>query len=466
MSTSDVAPRLQRWVCVLVVVGVWAAIYLPGLGTLEIKGEEGRRILPAVTMLRTGDYLSPQIGSAAYLRKPPLINWLVAASIKLTGRQNEWSARFPSALSVLAVALVFVTIARGTLGAAGALSAALIWLTSFGLIEKGRLIEIEALYASLTGLAFICWLSWWQERRSPWLTWTVPWIFLGLGLLAKGPVHLIFFYAVVFAILWKGRQGRELLRPSHWVGVIFMLGIFAAWAVPYLMSLQAGHVTHMWSRQFSGRLSGEDFHFRGWIQNIPRGLGYFLPWTLLVPVFWRKQRPATDVVVGLACGIAVPFVVVSLLPGALSRYNMPLLAPSAWLMAMLLGGELRWPRLITALTCVVMIGYGFAVTPFLGRREKVRNIAARINQAIPPNETLYAVDPDYQPWLFYVREPLVYLPELTDVPADARDILVQGQDEDAVRESRQWWPRRARIVLRVQDYRKRSATLLRIEGDR
>src|ERR1043166_1254043 len=26
----------------------WAAIYLPGLGTLEIKGEEGRRILPAV----------------------------------------------------------------------------------------------------------------------------------------------------------------------------------------------------------------------------------------------------------------------------------------------------------------------------------------------------------------------------------------------------------------------------------
>ena len=64
-----------------------------------------------------------------------------------------------------------------------------------------------------------------------------------------------------------------------------------------------------------------------------------------------------------------------------------------------------------------------------------------------------------------MREPLVYLPELADVPADARDILVQGQHEDAVRESNQWLPRRARIVLRVQDYRKRSATLLRTEGD-
>ena len=28
---------------------VWAAIYLPRLGSLEIKGQEGSRILPAVT---------------------------------------------------------------------------------------------------------------------------------------------------------------------------------------------------------------------------------------------------------------------------------------------------------------------------------------------------------------------------------------------------------------------------------
>ncbi len=101
------------WRRVLVVIAVWAAIYFPGLGTLEIKGEEGRRILPAVTMLQTGNFLVPQVGSDPYFRKPPLINWLVAASFKLTGRHNEWSARLPSVLCVLAVALAFVTIARG-----------------------------------------------------------------------------------------------------------------------------------------------------------------------------------------------------------------------------------------------------------------------------------------------------------------------------------------------------------------
>src|SRR6266496_871110 len=31
-------------------------------------------------------------------------------------------------------------------------------------------------------------------KRSPWLTFVVPWIFLGLGLLAKGPSHVLFFY--------------------------------------------------------------------------------------------------------------------------------------------------------------------------------------------------------------------------------------------------------------------------------
>ena len=139
------------------VIACWAAIYLPALGSLEIKGEEGRRILPAVTMLDTGNYLVPQVGSEPYYRKPPLVNWLVAASFKITGARNEWTARLPSVLCVLAVALAFITVARRSLGPNGSLIAALIWLANFGTIEKGRLIEIEALYVSLfaAGLHFL-----------------------------------------------------------------------------------------------------------------------------------------------------------------------------------------------------------------------------------------------------------------------------------------------------------------------
>src|SRR6266850_4807192 len=108
---------MSRALNLLLVLTCWAAIFLPALGSLEIKGEEGRRILPAITMLETGNYLVPQVGSEPYYRKPPLVNWLVAISFYLTGHRNEWTARLPSGLSVLAVALAFIIVARASLGA-------------------------------------------------------------------------------------------------------------------------------------------------------------------------------------------------------------------------------------------------------------------------------------------------------------------------------------------------------------
>src|SRR4029077_2124146 len=141
-----------------------------------------------------------------------LVNWLVAGSFKICGARNEWTPRPPSVVCVLAVALAFVGIARRSLGPNGSLAAAMIWLTNFGLLEKGRLIEIEALYVSLGALAFIFWMSGWNQPRLRWLGWTLPWIFLGLALLAKGPLVLFFFYAVVIAVLGQAKEMRQLYQ--------------------------------------------------------------------------------------------------------------------------------------------------------------------------------------------------------------------------------------------------------------
>src|SRR5205809_4365105 len=204
---------------VLVVLLVWAVIYLPALGSLAIKGGEGRRILPAIGMLKSGNYIVPEVGGNPYFRKPPLVNWLVAASFRIFGVRNEWTARLPSAVAVLAVAIAFVTVARASLGPKGSIIAALIWMTNIGMIEKGRLIEIEALYVSLCGLAIIFWLSFFLQKHSPWLTWIPAFVFLGLGLLAKGPTHLFFFYGVVLAVLAYWKDWRFLVHPAHFVGL-------------------------------------------------------------------------------------------------------------------------------------------------------------------------------------------------------------------------------------------------------
>lgn len=467
-----------------IVLLIWAAIYLPGLGSLEIKGEEGRRILPAVTMLETGDFLIPHVGSEPYFRKPPLVNWLVAASFKITGHRNEWTARLPSALCVLTVALVFITVARASLGANGSLIAALIWMANFGMIEKGRLIELEALYVSLLGLAMICWLSWWEQRRSPWLTWIVPAVFLGLGVLAKGPVHLLFFYAVVVAVLHRAGELRKLWHPAHLAGIAVVIGIFAAWAVPYWQAMRGVDLAQTWSVQVTGRFGGDDFNLTHWLLNIPRGLAYFLPWTLLLPLVpgARFQTPReTNLSRALIWGCAVPFVFVNLLPGALPRYSMPALVGASWLMAMTLSAsEIRlprwWParknfsgerrfRLVigTAIVAgIALLLYGTAVVPALQRRAKVRPIAAQIDALVPEAEPLYAVDPDYQPFLFYIRSRLIYVSRVDDLPLNARYVLIQPEKERQILESGRWAPLRAHPILTVTDYRKRTVILLKV----
>ena len=466
----------------LIVVAVWAAMYLPGLGSLEIKGEEGRRILPAVTMLETGNYILPHVGGEPYLRKPPLINWLVAGSFKLFGARNEWTARLPSVLCVLAVALTFLFVARPSLGPDGAFVAALMWLTNFGIIEKGRLIEIEALYVSLFGIALICWLTFWQQRRSPWLTWIVPAVVLGLGILAKGPLHLLFFYGIVAAVLFRAGELRSLVHPAHVVGIVLMLGIFTAWALPYWQMAQGENTAHVWSRQFTGRLAGDDFKLGSWLMNMPRAFAYGLPWAVLL-LFVRgafgesRDGQAARAVAYAAAGL---FVITNVIPGALPRYAMPLLVPAIWLVARTLTSQnlsapawargaatrIATPRAVKttafAIAAAVCI-YGFAIVPFLQGREKVRNIARQIDAAVPAGERLFVIDPEYQPWLFYVRSPFIYVETVAALPNDVRYFLVQGRDEpDALQSPR--WPQPPREVARVTDYRKKTVILFAAPG--
>ena len=475
---------MSRLAALLMVMAIWAAIYLPALGSLEIKGEEGRRILPAVAMLESGNYIVPKVGSAAYFSKPPLINWVVAASFQIFGQRNEWTARLPSAFCVLAVAVAFVTVARASLGPTGSVLAALIWLTNFGMIEKGRLIEIEALYVSLCGLAIILWLSFWEQNKSPWLVWIPASIFLGLGLLAKGPMHLLFFYAIVLSVAWQAKDARVFFHPAHLVGIAVMLGIFAAWAVPFAQSTTVKLAMFKWSRQFSGRLSGEDFKFSSWILNIPRSLGYFLPWLLLLPCLPRAKFSSEgkiDIIRGLSWGIAIPLLIVDLLPGSLPRYTMPLLAPACLLCAAVLTAEeVTWPklfggkkfsaqgrqRIVTAIvivTSVCISAYAVVLVPKLRVRQKVKSIAVQIDAAVPRGELVYALDPDYQPFLFYTHSKLAYVSEINDLPLDASYVLVQPEKEKEVEESVRWAPRRARRVLGITDYRHRSIILLKID---
>jgi 4-amino-4-deoxy-L-arabinose transferase-like glycosyltransferase len=478
LSIEDLVNSRLR--AVATVVLVWAVVYLPALGSIAIKGEEGRRILPAVRMLETGNYIVPQVGSNPYYRKPPLVNWLIAASFKFSGVRNEWTARLPSALSVLAVAIAFVAVARASLGARGSIIAAMIWLTNIGIIEKGRLIEIEALYVSLCGLAIIFWLSFFLQKNSPWLMWLPASIFLGLGLLAKGPTHLLFFYGIVIAVLAYWKDWRVLVHPAHFVGLVVMIGIAAAWAIPFLHSTSSQVAIDKWSGQYTGRLKGVDFKFSDWIQNIPRSLIYFLPWLLLFPFarFSKLQEQHDQRLAhALSWGTAIPFLVMNLVPGGIARYSMPAIVPASWLLGMIcagnalqsprrwIKGEHVWAKVVAAFVGLgLVIGtIGYPITAIvLKNRQQVKRAATEINALVPQNETLYAVNPDYQPVFFYVKAPVQYVSNVNNLPRNVHYFLVRNENEAEALAAREWAPLRARPIARVRDYSKREMVLFKV----
>src|SRR2546429_5942435 len=127
------------------------------------------------------------------------------------------------------------------------------------MLDKGRLFEIEALYVTISGIAIIFWQSFCVQTKSPWLIWIPASIFLGLALLAKGPSHLVFFYAIVLAVLWQTKNWRLLHHPAHFAALAVMLAIFAAWAIPFTRSTPTHVVVSKSSVSFNGPLRGIEF---------------------------------------------------------------------------------------------------------------------------------------------------------------------------------------------------------------
>jgi hypothetical protein len=156
---------------------------------------------------------------------------------------------------------------------------------------------------------------------------------------------------------------------------------------------------------------------------------------------------------------------------------MPAIVPASWLLGTICAGNalqwpLRWMKDERAWTKVaaafiglgIIIGaIGYPITAVVLRsRQQVKKAAAEINALVPQNETLYAVNPDYQPVFFYVKAPLQYVSDVESLPANVRYFLVRHNNEAKALASQKWAPVHPRPIARVRDYSKREMVLFEI----
>lgn len=339
--------RLTRWRAWVLVVAVWGLIYLPGLGDLELRGNEAKRILPALHMLESGNWITPQLAGEKYFNKPPLMYWMIALSFWATGTREEWAARLPSVLAVLVFVTLLIWRGRAWLALRGRLCAALIFMTVVSFIEKGRSSEIEASFVSVTGWAIWWWLNTWAEYRD--LTgpaakggrirlWLPVSLIIGLGLLLKGPLLLVFVYVPILSVLMYERRWREFWTWQHGVGVVVWAGMLLTWVGACKLDNVGASPATVWREEMGSRFALDEVTFITWLGNIGKVFIDFLPWTVFLPLVWwpgvrcSLQRRDERVYRALRLALVICFGLVNMLPGTRPRYSMPLFASASLLL--------------------------------------------------------------------------------------------------------------------------------------
>ena len=376
--------RLPHALALLVVF--WAGIFLPGLGNEELKGEEPRRVLPGLEMIRSGNWIHPVVAGEAYHRKPPLTNWVTAAGVLAAGRVDEFAVRLPVTLFVLAFALGTCLAVHRIAGTDTAFLAAVFILTNIGLMEKGRLAEIEGVYIALTGLAFAAWLAFASPRgaldaprQRPWLGWMLAGPLLGLAFLAKGPPHLLLFYAVLGGVWWRTGKWRDALHPAHGVGLILAVSV----ALPWFLATSTGAAAPAASGEnrdllgeLTSRLDPASMDAASWVLQLFQGLGNFLPWMviLLVPAIPALRRrcgldPLPRLLAGLLVGCLLGYLAIALTPAARARFTLPLMGPAAVATALIVAASARahvftTPWRLTLRVLVFGIGLAAVLLPW------------------------------------------------------------------------------------------------------
>ncbi|PPT91973.1 ArnT family glycosyltransferase [Xanthomonas theicola] len=328
----------------LLALGLCTLLAFAFLGLRGIwEPDEGRYTNVALTMLDTGDWISPKRSEeVGHWTKPPLTYWLVASSVEAFGH-TPWAARLPIALSFLACMILAGACARRIHPGTGPL-AAIVYGTMIVPFVAGQLVTTDFLLAALQALAVYAYLErrfGGQAHRHGWLL--LMWAALGLGFVTKGPPALV--PLLVFALMARLSPGPRIRWHWHALGV----GLFLAIALPWyiVVSLRnPGLLQYFLGAELVDRVASDRFgrngEWYGWLKvYAPTLILGTLPWSMelwrwlrrvvLRTAAWQKANVhAMDPrQLLLALWILVPIAVFCLARSRLPLYLLPIFVPLA-----------------------------------------------------------------------------------------------------------------------------------------
>lgn len=392
-----------------------AAFHILGIWSVPLIDRDEPRFAEASReMIERGDYVVPHFNDQLRLDKPPLAYWAQVASFSVFG-ENDFAARFPSAVAAALVALSILAWGSRIGGERTGWWAAIIFALSLQ-----TFLHAKAAVADMWLVLFMTLAHWAgyelienreskiENQKTKW--WWVFYVALAFGFLAKGPIAWTPLLTIA-AMKYFARDVEVAKLFKFARGVLLVIAIVALWGVPALIRthgefLWIGIGRHVVGRSF-GAMEGHGANSSGaYLLLLPfyfvTVFASFFPWSIKVPSLtkklWRARsksrlRASGDgqIDIYLLSGAAIIFVIFSVIKTKLPHYTLPAFPLLAVLAARHIGSEGFLKRAAIAATCLYIAAALFAA-PFAAHFFPAAQLFRQTQNELRPEMEFGAVD--------------------------------------------------------------------------
>ncbi len=285
-------PKNDTWIYVLAVLLVFPALWL-NLDLVPLNHDDGLRGLVAFEMERSGNYVVPTLQGEYYYIKPPIFNWMIAATAAITGSFSNFAIRFPVTLCLLLFSLTIYFFHKKTFGSKHAIAMGLLTLTAgHVLFESSRVGRIDIPFSWMIYAMFIS-VYYFFKRGNFWLLFTVSYGIAGFAYLTKGLPTIPFQGFTLIAWFVANNRFKKLFSLEHLVGLITFVVIVGVYYGLYYSMHPEGIfkiITALWTDSNERSVAVHGFgNFAEHVAMFPLRFLYELaPWSILLIALVRK----------------------------------------------------------------------------------------------------------------------------------------------------------------------------------
>jgi 4-amino-4-deoxy-L-arabinose transferase-like glycosyltransferase len=396
--------------------------HLAGTWSLPLIDRDEPRFAEAAREMRErADFIVPYFNNQFRFDKPPLTYWFQVASYRVFG-ENDFAARFPTAVAAALVALVLFSWGKRVRDEKVGWWAVIIFTLSLQSFIHGK-----AAVADMWLVLFVTTANWAgyelvfgkktpKVQRSTsniqWRWWWIFYVSLALAFLAKGPIGWTPLLTVAIAQRFY-RQEQFAARFKFVRGLLVTLALVCLWGIPALIRTNAEffrigigkHVIERSVATMEGHGASSVWMYLGLLPfYFVIVFASFFPWSIKLPALWknlREQRDGTDQF--LLAGTFIIFGIFTLVQTKLPHYTLPAFPLLALLVARRfesLGVRSALPIGMTVVYLVIAL----FVSPFLARFFPSYTLANDSRSNLKPEMEFGAVDFTEPSLVWYFRD--------------------------------------------------------------